>query len=189
MLTEQQFSKLYRQYYARSYRFVCLYVHNDLAAEDIVSEALIKLWETLRTETIENPLAFLITILKNKSLDFLRTEERKTKAINSLVDWQERELAIRIDNLEACNPNTLFTDEIKSLLNKALETLPKNTRTAFIQSHLNGKPLKEISEELGITVKGVDYHISIAKKVLRIALKDYMPLFITIGLNRWFCFF
>ena len=34
---------------------------------------------------------------------------------------------------------------------------------------------KEIAEALGITVKGVDYHISKAIKKLKISLKDYLP--------------
>lgn len=37
MLTERQFSALYKQYYKRASRFVTLYVHDELAAEDIVS--------------------------------------------------------------------------------------------------------------------------------------------------------
>ncbi|HAY24139.1 MAG TPA: RNA polymerase sigma-70 factor, partial [Bacteroides sp.] len=36
---------------------------------------------------------------------------------------------------------------------------------------------KEIAEEMEISIKGVEYHISKALKVLRVTLKDYLPLF------------
>ena len=189
MVTEQQFSKLYKEYYDRSFRFVSLYVHNDLAAEDIVSESLIKLWETLRTEKIQNTLAFLITILKNKSLDYLRSESRKGKMQEKLTDWHERALAIRIDNLEACNPNAMFSDEIKQILYKTLETLPPQTRQIFILSRIQQKSGKEIAETLNLTVKGVDYHIAKALKVLRVSLKDYLSLLFVIDSGSPFDFF
>ena len=35
--------------------------------------------------------------------------------------------------------------------------------------------MEEIAEELGISVKGVEYHISRAVKILRDNLKDYAP--------------
>ena len=45
-----------------------------------------------------------------------------------------------------------------------------------MMSRFEQKSGKEIAEELGITVKGVDYHIAKALKVLRVSLKDYLPL-------------
>ena len=36
---------------------------------------------------------------------------------------------------------------------------------------------KEIAEIMGMTVKGVEFHISKATKELRVALKDYLVLF------------
>ena len=60
------FNSLYAQYYAKSFRFANLYVRNDLAAEDIVTESLLKLWETMKKESVEKPQALLLTILKHK---------------------------------------------------------------------------------------------------------------------------
>ena len=53
--------------------------------------------------------------------------------------------------------------------------MPEKTRIAFIYDRLDGKSHKEIAEELGISVKGVEYHISRAVKMLRDNLKDYAP--------------
>ena len=56
-----------------------------------------------------------------------------------------------------------------------LESMQEKTRIAFIHDRLDGKSHKEIAEELGISVKGVEYHISRAVKMLRDNLKDYAP--------------
>ena len=56
--------------------------------------------------------------------------------------------------------------------------MPEKTRIAFISDRLDGKSHKEIAEELGISVKGVEYHISKAVKLLRDNLKEYAPFLI-----------
>ncbi len=66
------FSELYTQYYKRSFLFAKSYVRDEMAAEDIASESLIQLWETLKRETVNIPLALLTTILKNKVLNYLK---------------------------------------------------------------------------------------------------------------------
>jgi len=86
-------------------------------------------------------------------------------------------LAIRISTLEACNPENIFSEEIRTILVKTLQELPPQTRKVFMMSRFEQKSGKEIAEMLGITVKGVDYHIAKALKALRISLKDYLPLF------------
>ncbi|MTU95781.1 RNA polymerase sigma-70 factor, partial [Parabacteroides merdae] len=39
-------------------------------------------------------------------------------------------------------------------------------------------PYKEIAETLGMTTKGVEYHIAQALKKLHVNLKDYIPLLV-----------
>ena len=54
--------------------------------------------------------------------------------------------------------------------------MPENTKKIFTLSRLNDLTNKEIANELGISIKDVEYHISKALKYLRISLKDYLPL-------------
>ena len=80
------FNDIYTSYYKKSFFFAKSYVHNDLAAEDIASEALIKLWEKLKAEPVEEKyiLPLLLTILKNKALDYLKHEEVKRSAFEAV---------------------------------------------------------------------------------------------------------
>lgn len=172
----EQFNSIYLKYYEKTFRFARIYVRDDLVAEDIATESLIKLWETMKKETVEKPLALLLTILKHKSLDHLRKQASMQDVFETMAEWKQRELAIRISTLEACNPDYIFSKEIQSILTKTLEELPSQTCKVFMMSRFEQKSGKEIAEKLGITVKGVDYHISKALKALRISLKDYLPL-------------
>lgn len=179
----QLFNSIYAKYYARSFRFANLYVRNDLVAEDIATESLIKLWETMKRESVEKPQALLLTILKHKSLDYLKARSSEQEAFANMAEWRQHEFTIRISTLEACDPDYIFSEEIHSIMSDTLKNLPDQTREVFTLSRLENKSGKEIADILGITVKGVDYHIAKALKALRISLKDYLPLYFVWFIN------
>ncbi len=170
------FTNIYKQYYKKAFFFVKSYVHDDSVAEDITSDSLIKLWEKLKIKDIDYVEPLLLSILKNSSLDYLKHEEVKRVAFKSITDWHYQELSIRISSLEACDPDEIFSSEIERIIHDTLASLPKQTRKAFILSRFKDKSNKEISGIMHISVKGVEYHISKSLKVMRIALKDYLPL-------------
>ena len=176
-VTLNSFNEIYNSYYKKSFFFAKSYVHDDLAAEDITSVSLIRLWEKLQTEEIDYIEPLLLTILKNKALDYLKHEEVKRAAFESMVDWHQQELSIRISTLESCDPNEIFSDEVEHIIQDTLKSLSEQTRLAFLLSRFENKSNKEIAKQMGISVKGVEYHISKALKALRITLKDYLPLF------------
>ena len=166
-MTAINFNSIYTTYYRRAFLFTLSYVHNDLVAEDIVSEAIIYLWELSKKQEIPSIEAVLITYIRSKSLNYL-----------NLTDKGQRELEIRISTLEACDPKEVMSEELRSKVKTLLAGMPEKTRIAFISDRLDGKSHKEIAEELGISVKGVEYHISKAVKLLRDNLKEYAPFLI-----------
>lgn len=172
-----EFDELYKQFYRKAFYFTKSYVHDELAAEDITSESLIKLWEQLRRTEIHHPEVFLLAILKNKSLDYLKHQAIKEAAFEELKNIHREELDMRISMLEACDPEEVFSTEIQQILQETLVRFPEQTRLIFEMSRFGNKANKEIAEELGYTIKNVEYHISKVLKALRISLKDYLPLF------------
>lgn len=171
------FESLYKQYYKRAFLFTKSYVHDELAAEDIASEALIKLWEQLRREQIRSTEAFLLTMLRNKALDYLKHEAIKENALQEIENIYKEELDLRISMLEACDPEAIFTEEIHQIIQSTLVQFPEQTRLIFEMSRFGNKSNKEIAAELGLTVKSIEYHITKVLKALRVNLKDYLPLF------------
>ncbi|MDE5759999.1 MAG: RNA polymerase sigma-70 factor, partial [Bacteroides sp.] len=77
-----------------------------------------------------------------------------------------------------------LTAEIQKLVEEALERMPERTRLVFVMSRYENKPHAEIADTLGITVKGVEFHISKATKLLRVILKDYLPSLLLMNLFR-----
>ena len=171
------FAFIYTFYYKRAFRFAQSYVHDEMVAEDLVSEALITLWEKTKIEKKEQIAPLLLTILKNKALDYLKHEQVKNMAFELMADWQRQELSLRLSALEACDPENIFSEEVQKLVKRTLMSLPEQTRHVFFLNRFEGKSNREIADTLSISVKGVEYHITKALKALRVALKDYLPLF------------
>lgn len=171
------FAVLYRRFYKKAFLFTRSYVHDEMVAEDIASESLIKLWETLRREEVRSPDTYLLALLKNKSLDYLRHEAVKENAFTALESVYREELNLRISFLEACNPEAIFTAEIQQIIRDTLARFPEQTRRVFEMSRFENKSNKEIAQAFGLTVKSIEYHLTKVLKTLRISLKDYLPLF------------
>lgn len=172
-----EFEDLYKRFYRKSFLFTMSYVHNEMVAEDITSEVLIKLWSELRRVRINNPDAFLLTLLKNKALDYLKHEAIKEETFSNIKTAHQEELDMRISMLESCDPEEVFTTEIQQIIHTTLAAFPEQTRVIFEMSRFDNKSNKEIAEELGLSVKSIEYHITKVLKALRISLKDYLPIF------------
>lgn len=172
------FNKFYSTHHEKCFLFTKSYVHNDLVAEDIISDAFIKLWGLWDNEEIDNPLKFLFVVLKNKSLDYLKHEKIKNQAFSSMSAQLQRELEIRISTLEASSLEKIFAEDIKDILRSTLASLPPQTREIFEMFRFKNMTKQEIADTYNISVKGVDYHISKSLARLKEELKDYYPLFL-----------
>ena len=107
----QKFNAIYNRNYHRSFLFVKSFVQDDLVAEDIAAESLIKFWQYIQKSEEEVSEVVLLTILKNASIDYLRHETKKQSALKEISNVAMRNLEIQISTLEACDPNEIFSSE------------------------------------------------------------------------------
>jgi len=174
------FNTIYTKYYNSSFLFTKSFVHDIFVAEDIVSDSIIKLWESVKDNVPEDEdhlKALLLTILKNQSLDYLKHEAIRLKVTDNLVSLKNRELELRISTLQACDPDEVFSKEIKVIIANTINSLPKQTHKIFIMSRFENRSNTEIAGALNLSVKAVEYHITKTLKILKVNLSDYITLF------------
>lgn len=169
---------VYRQYHAVALRFVKSYVREDMVAEDIVSDSFLELWKVARQDDVKRPYSLLVTILRHRSLNWLKHQSVKQSAMKNISTVYDRDLHYRIMALEACNPEELLFSEIREIVEHTLRSLPPLTSRIFALSRYDHLPVKEIAEKVGLTSKSVEYHLTKALKVLRVALDGYLALLI-----------
>lgn len=169
------FNQLFTEYQPRFVLYANTYVRDMNIAEDLVNEAFMKFWINKDTINIDSNIpAYILTILKNKCLNHLRHKEIENKAFASIQEHLAWELQLRISTLEASDPEELFSSDLRNKIDDAISRLPEKTMTVFKLSRLQNKSNNEIARMLGITTKGVEFHITKALSLLRKALKGYI---------------
>lgn len=173
--TMDTFTRFFQENQDKFLSFAYSYIRNKTEAEDILMESMIALWENRdKWENDSNLQALLLTIIKNRALNYLAHEQVRLRAEDDINTHRQRELNLRISTLEACEPDTIFNTEIQHIVRKALTKMPEQSRDIFILSRYQNTPNKMIAEKLGISIKSVEFHITKALKILRTELKDYL---------------
>lgn len=180
------FSKVFTDYRQRFVLFANTYLRDKSLAEDVVMDSFMYYWEkrdSLATDS--NIPAYILTVVKHKCLNHLRSKIIRVKVEKGLIDHNERILKTNIEMLEVFDPHELFSEEIQMLVNEAISALPNRTRDIFLRSRYQNQNYKEIADDLNITVKSVEFEVSKAMKVLRVQLKDYLPLLLVLLQYKW----
>lgn len=173
---ETAFEVIYKRYAPRLFYFVHQYAPNREIAEDIIQDSLMAFWNKRSTLTDQTNLgAYLFTVAKNNCLYRLRDRRYKSKLFET-TDIDEAELNLNFEALSVLDTSLLTFIEIEQIIEKTFEQLPPQCRNVFQLSRLEEKKNKEIADELGISVKAVEAHISKALKLFRMTLKEYLPV-------------
>lgn len=169
------FKVIFNKYYPRLYYFVLEFLPFDDIAENIVQDIFLTLWKK-RHDLIDdtNLGAYLFTVAKNSCLYTLRSERYRRK-IFSERSFDMVEVDSNITALSTIESSVYTFDEIEQIIQKTLDELPPQCRRVFMLSRFEDKKNREIAEELNISVKVVEKHISKGIKAFRVALKDYIP--------------
>ena len=129
------FSDFFEQNKEKFLSFAYSYIRNRADAEDILIESMIALWENRdKWQEGSNLHGLLLTIIKNKALNYLAHEQVRLRAEENITSHKQRELELRISTLESCDPASIFDSEIQQIVNKALNHLPAQSRRIFILS-------------------------------------------------------
>ena len=125
-------------------------LNDEQLAEDVLQELFIGLWEKRTGLKIENPSAYLKKALRNKIINIYRR--------NKYVDLDEDTIASfpSSDSVEDSLEESDLEKEFQSILNQ----LPQRCRNVFYLSRIKMYKNKEIAEELNISIRTVETHIS-----------------------------
>ncbi len=173
---EASFKVLYNYFYPRLFYFVSEYIFQEDSIQDIIQDTFYTLWKkrkALRSDTNLN--AWLYTVAKNNCLKKLR-DEKYRKEIFKSVHIADFELELNIGALTRLDTSEFSFFEIKDLIQDTLNNLPIQCKAVFEKSRFENMKNREIAEELHISVKTVEGHITKAIKSFKVALKDYLPI-------------
>lgn len=163
--SEEEFKKIYVQYFQRLKRFAVYYALDEADAENIVQDVFLKLWENRSSLEKENfVFSYLFVLVKNKCLDYLRHKQVTEEYKNYAEREHYYEIQYKLNSLTELHSVTDTEEHLYKKLQKALDALPPKCREIFIKSKLEGKKYREIAQEMNLSEKTVENQIGIAFK-------------------------
>ena len=131
-------------------------------AEEIMHDAFEKLLKLRDKEHIDDLRRYFFTMANNMALNALQHR-----------DVEQRYLATQVETGEVGAPDpgrTLEAGQQLRYVQDALSALPERTRHVFLLQRADGYSYSEIARQLGISKKGVEYHMKRAVTAVMAAM-------------------
>ena len=162
----QDFAILVERHTERFYRLAYRYLQNKAAAEDVVQDAFLKLWENpaiWQPERNSKFTTWFYRVVVNLCLDL-----RKKKGAVVLDNTMEL-----IDDHESVDESIMRTQE-QQMLENEIAALPERQRAALNLCFDEGLSNREAAEIMGVNLKALQSLIMRAKTTLKERMKAYL---------------
>ena len=156
---ESVFRKIFMHYADRFFLWTNHILKSPAAADSLVQEFFIRLWERRASLSFSDPSAFqayAFRSLKNMSLNYIRDNEKLRFGYDIHVDVAED---------QAVDP--MAVEELYARLESAIEELPSRCKEIFKMAKIQKKSYGEIASSLGISENTVKVQVSKAYRILR----------------------
>jgi len=160
------FAELVQRHTERFYRLAFRYLQNKEAAEDVVQDAFLKLWEDPRKWQADKNAKFTTW--------FYRV------VVNLCLDWQKRKRPVAlneetplIDERESAD-QAVLRRESERALEREITALPERQRTAINLCFGEGLSNQDAADAMGVNLKALQSLVMRAKTTLKDRLKNYL---------------
>jgi RNA polymerase sigma-70 factor (family 1) len=177
---QSAYRELFIRLHNRLKQFAWSIVRSSEEAEEIVSDIFIRIWQNRQQlVTIDSPLLYFYTSIKNQALNQLRKNKRQQ-------NLQTEAWLVQMNSIIFNPEQLLLTSEMLRQIQKAVNDLPPRCRLVFKLIKESGLSYRETSTLLDLSVKTIEAQMAIALR--RIAkcmqLEVKRPVFLTSSVKK-----
>jgi RNA polymerase sigma-70 factor (ECF subfamily) len=166
---KRRFERLVDEHAPRLLQLARFLLRSDSEAEDVVQDALIKLWNHLPELDAGGELAWLVTCTRNACLDRIRRDQRQTGLRKQAFDV-ERTLDRHIDRDD---PDAVsLRNERVQALQRAIAGLAEPGRSLIVLRDIQDIDVATVAATLSLTENQVRVYTFRARRTLRRQLEE-----------------
>lgn len=175
---------LFREYYGPLCSHAVRFVYSREVARDLVSDVFYTFWhKELYRQVTTSYRAYLYAIVRHRSLNYL---QREFGHESGLLDLESAELEQPQCSVTSQTPeDILHYDELLHRIEEVICRMSPQNQKVFMMNRFEGKKYQLIADELQITLKTVEAHMSKALASLRKALKPDSLWLLFVGYWMW----
>jgi RNA polymerase sigma-70 factor (family 1) len=164
------FAELYERYWHRVFGLAYRRLKSRETAEELVQDLFATLWHKRAAHAIEHLEHYLLTAISRRVIGHLRAHQVR-EAYADYCRWHQAEATQETEH-------TLAAADLSDAFSNALLHLPEQSREIFRLSRLEHFSVHEIAQQLNLSAKAVEYHLTKSLRLLRLHLKDFVLLVI-----------
>jgi RNA polymerase sigma-70 factor (ECF subfamily) len=168
------FDLLVRKYQHKVVKLVLRYVRNPAEAEDIAQEAFIKAYRALPQFRGDSAFyTWMYRIAINTAKNSLASRDRSPIAYDLDLNDPEESHSVQTKLQDPDTPEGMaLTEEIRQIVNSAIEGLPEELKTAIVLRELDGLSYEEIAAAMECPVGTVRSRIFRAREAIDKRLRE-----------------
>lgn len=161
------FDVLVRKYQHKILKLVMRYVRDPAEAEDVTQEAFLKAYRALPKFRGDSAFyTWIYRIAINTAKNFLVAAKRRPLDYNlDLQDSEQYDMQARLKDIDTPE-RMMLTEEIRATVNRAIDKLPEDLRTAIILREMEGMSYEEIAQAMECPVGTVRSRIFRAREAI-----------------------
>ena len=159
------FEALYLRYSIRVFDLVHARVNDRYNAQEIVQELFVGLWQKRRSLSIQNCRAYLFSAAKNLVISHYRREIAR--------EARQQNWAAGRRQVEELTYEETIAQDLHIRYQEGLKLLPDKCQRVFTLSR-EGLTNHEVAEQLDISEKTVEQHITKALRFLKVYLREHL---------------
>ena len=169
---KQAFDLLVSKYQRKLARLLSRFIRDAAEVEDVTQEAFIKAYRALPTFRGDSAFyTWLYRIAINTAKNALVSAGRRPISVDlDAQDAAGAEMQARMKDTDTPE-RMLLTDEIRSIVNRAIEGLPEDLRTAIVLREIDGLSYEDIAKSMDCPVGTVRSRIFRAREAIDRHLK------------------
>lgn len=174
------YKKLFEVLYPRLKVYCSLFIPDNSQVEDIIQESFIALWENRKSIRVEGSIESLVFVMvRNRCLNVLRKKCVEEGGFDmDKMHLNELQYLYHLDFTG--KENKSLEEELIESFKLAVDNLPSKMKLVFTRCKMEGRKQTEVAQELGISLKMVEKHISKAKKLIKVKLLEHYPALLVV---------